>query len=526
MFYKYVLAYLRLSRDDEEQQDESNSIKNQRLLIQQFIKQKEEFRGSHVLYFSDDGFSGTSFSRPDFKRMMEFVRKEESCCIIVKDLSRLGRDTIDCQRYVEKVFPFLHVRFIAINDFYDSDNATASGKDTEVKFKNLVNGIYPQICSKNIKQVLRKQAEMGKYHGAVPPFGYRFPENCRTELLLDEEAAEIVKCIFEWYLEGRGTTEIARQLNAQQVITPSSYQRGKGYCINSPVSPIWSKGMVLRLLANPLYTGTMVNHKTENQIVSVKSAVHVPRAEWICVPDTHEAIVSQEDFDAATAIRNEKNTCTEKSSDGNLQKGREKPILSGKIRCGHCHRKVRIRAEKKIKTVRFYCSSARIDNSLGCYAKGYGTAEIEEIVLALIKKQAALAEDTIKAVKQMSQTLDSSKLDRKKKTLEEKAAACRAEKMELYEKYIAGGLSKEEYLQQKGRMAQKEKGYKEQAEEIDKRLSEYTKQKERSSELKGLAKYVNLDSLSRGIVEELVDTIYFYDPEHIEVIWRPLHYFP
>lgn len=120
----------------------------------------------------------------------------------------------------------------------------------------------------------------------------------------------------------------------------------------------------------------------------------------------------------------------------------------------------------------------------------------------------------------MSQTLDSSKLDRKKKTLEEKAAACRAEKMELYEKYIAGGLSKEEYLQQKGRMAQKEKGYKEQAEEIDKRLSEYTKQKERSSELKGLAKYVNLDSLSRGIVEELVDTIYFYDPEHIEVIWR------
>ena len=147
MQYKYVIGYLRLSQDDEDKNDESNSIKNQRLLIQQFINGNEEFQGAKTVFFSDDGYSGTNFNRPDFKKMMELVKAESSCCVIVKDLSRLGRDTIDTQQYIEKIFPFLLVRFIAINDYYDSSAPLASRKDTEAKFKNLVNGIYPQIWS-------------------------------------------------------------------------------------------------------------------------------------------------------------------------------------------------------------------------------------------------------------------------------------------------------------------------------------------------------------------------------------------
>lgn len=133
----------------------------------------------------------SSFNRPDFKKMMELVKAESSCCVIVKDLSRLGRDTIDTQQYIEKIFPFLLVRFIAINDYYDSSAPLASRKDTEAKFKNLVNGIYPQICSKNIKQVMRKQAEAGKYHGSVPPYGYMFKNEDKTVLHLDREVSEM-----------------------------------------------------------------------------------------------------------------------------------------------------------------------------------------------------------------------------------------------------------------------------------------------------------------------------------------------
>ena len=518
MFYKYVLCYLRLSRDDEDRMDESNSIKNQRLLLRHFIEKKEEFRESQVIYFVDDGFSGTSFNRPDFIRMMEFVRKGESCCIIVKDLSRFGRDTIDSQNYLEKVFPFLHVRFIAINDFYDSDAVNTSGKDLEVKFKNLINGIYPQICSKNIKQVLRKQSELGKYHGAVPPFGYRFPQNTRTELLVDEEAAATVRMIFKWFLEGKSPTEIAYGLNEQQVVTPTRYLREKGYQRNLKVASIWTREMVRGILKNPVYTGTMVNHKTENRIVSVKSAVTIPREEWICVSGTHEEIISTKDFDEVVGKFEEKKSVKKERTE--VSGSRHHSVLHGKIRCGHCKRKVRIRDDGRYKTVKFSCSSLRLSTSLGCYPEKFEIAIVEKLVLELIKKQAAFAEDAIKAGKQMSETLDSAKLRRKQKAVEGKLASCRTQKMGLYEKYAAGELSREEYFCEKGKTAQKENEYKKQAEEIKQSLMEISVQKEQSSELQKVAKYAELEALSKEIVEELVEVIYFYDPEHMEVVWK------
>lgn len=143
MRYEHVYGYLRLSHDDEGKQDESNSIANQRLLIQQYIKGNQEFEGACIRFCADDGYSGTNYDRPEFQRMMELVKENTSCCLIVKDLSRLGRDTVETQNYIEKVFPFLQIRFIAINDGYDSNDPISRRKDTEAKFKNLVNGIYP-----------------------------------------------------------------------------------------------------------------------------------------------------------------------------------------------------------------------------------------------------------------------------------------------------------------------------------------------------------------------------------------------
>lgn len=285
MQYKYVIGYLRLSQDDEDKNDESNSIKNQRLLIQQFINGNEEFQGAKTVFFSDDGYSGTNFNRPDFKKMMELVKAESSCCVIVKDLSRLGRDTIDTQQYIEKIFPFLLVRFIAINDYYDSSAPLASRKDTEAKFKNLVNGIYPQICSKNIKQVMRKQAEAGKYHGSVPPYGYMFKNEDKTVLHLDREVSGNVRFIFDKRLEGEKYSEIAKMMNEKGIETPTAYLLKKGYSLyNTQCLPVWNSHMVRKILLNPIYAGIMTNHKSEKKDLSTKSCVRLPRKDWIYVP--------------------------------------------------------------------------------------------------------------------------------------------------------------------------------------------------------------------------------------------------
>ena len=162
--YDFIFGYARLSDDDDDKKDESNSIKNQKLLIRQYIQSREDLRDAGVEFCVDDGFSGTNYDRPGFQKMMEMVKSRPHSIIIVKDLARLGRDTVDTQNYIEKVFPFMQVRFIAVNDGYDSDDPVARRKDSEAKFKNLVNGIYPQICSQNVKQAMRKQAEaMGLY---------------------------------------------------------------------------------------------------------------------------------------------------------------------------------------------------------------------------------------------------------------------------------------------------------------------------------------------------------------------------
>lgn len=417
MQYKYVIGYLRLSQDDEDKNDESNSIKNQRLLIQQFINGNEEFQGAKTVFFSDDGYSGTNFNRPDFKKMMELVKAESSCCVIVKDLSRLGRDTIDTQQYIEKIFPFLLVRFIAINDYYDSSAPLASRKDTEAKFKNLVNGIYPQICSKNIKQVMRKQA------------------------------------------------------------------------------------------------GIMTNHKSEKKDLSTKSCVRLPRKDWIYVPGTHEAIVTADELDKVMGM-------VETGAAYHGPQKIPKNIFRYKLKCGYCGRALRVRSENK--TPAMGCSTSKVSQNTKCYAGQYKTAEFEKLFLKLVQREAALAEDTLKQIKQVSKTQNLSKLKSRKKGCEEKVQKVKQQKMEFYEAFVDGKVTKEGYLRKKELLTQKEHRYKELITELQEQIiqAEEKRKLAKSPELLAFSKCKDLTELSYEVIQELVEVIYFYDPEHIEVIWK------
>lgn len=280
----FVFAYLRLSRDDKEKMEESNSIKNQRLLIQHFVENQPEFAGAKFFFFVDDGYSGTTFDRPEFKRMMGLITRRKRICIIVKDLSRLGRDTIETQNYIEKIFPFLGVRFISINDFYDSSQKPSERKDTEIKFKNLINGIYPQICSNNIKKVMRKQAEMGQYHGSIPTYGYCFHDGVHTKLHLDMEAASVVRGIFDQRLEGKTYADIARDLNKKEVETPTVYLQRKGWAPEAKKSvKFWDGNLVKLILFNPVYAGLTVRGKTETRVPSKREYRYISREDAIIV---------------------------------------------------------------------------------------------------------------------------------------------------------------------------------------------------------------------------------------------------
>lgn len=514
MRYDLIFAYLRLSRDDEEKAEESNSIKNQKLLIEHFIKEEPEFEGAKILFFSDDGYSGTNFNRPEFKRMMSQITKNKRICIIVKDLSRLGRDTIEVQNYIEKIFPFLGVRFISINDFYDSSQKPSERKDTEIKFKNLINGIYPQICSENIKKVLKKQAEMGKYHGSIPTYGYCFHDGVHTKLYLDTEAAAIVRGIFDQRLEGKTYADIARDLNEKAVETPTVYQQRKGWAPETKKSvKFWDGNVVKLILFNPVYAGLTVRGKTETRVPSKREFRCIPREDWICVEGGHEAIVTEQELQKVQDM---------------AQKGRgyygrtpsSKNIFAGLVRCGHCGRKMRMRMECKEKPI--YCKSVATAPNASCYPEKYKQKELEELVLVMIKQQAALAEDTLKQLKRANQTLNIPKLRYRKKQYEKKLALSKQEKMELYEQYVEEQITRQEFVARKQKYIEKEGKYLDKIQELQNRIleGEEQKKKEKSEGFHIFQKYRELDELSYEILHELIEVIYFYDPEHIEIVWN------
>ena len=513
MQYKYVFAYLRLSNDDTDKEDVSNSIKNQKLLIEYFVRNHDELKGAEIIFFVDDGYSGTNFNRPDFRRMMEQLRhSSESICIVVKDLSRFGRDTITTQNYIEKVFPFLQVRFIAVNDYYDSNTGLINNKDTEIKFKNLINGIYPEICSKNIKQVIRKLGEQGRYWGCIPPYGYMISDDGNRTLVLDKETAPIVRYIFEKRIAGNGYSEIARELEKKGIPCPHNYLTSKGYSCTRKRDIIkqWNRPSVYKILTNPVYLGIMENHKTETITPNGKFR-HIPRNERIYVEGTHEAIVTKEEFEQVSSMI--------KHRTWPIKRNREKYLFAGKVRCGYCHRTMTIRLKRK--NIKMLCYSLKTESSK-CFKESYPMDQLEILILKMIRQEAANASNALKRIKEMNKGVDLSKMRRKKGAYEGRLKICRRQKMELYEKFALETMSKESYLFQKQEIKQKEDEFKEQAAELGKKIAkaEAEKARENSPSLKRFAKYTELEALSYEIIQELIDTIYFYDPEHIEVIWN------
>ena len=374
---KITALYCRLSQDDG-REGESNSISNQKEILAQYARAN----GFHnTMFFVDDGISGTTFDRPDFQRMQRMIENGEIGVVIVKDLSRFGRNYLDVGEYLEIKYPTLGVRFIAIQENVD----TLKNTGTEMMpFNNIFNEWYEAQTSKKIRAVWKSKADKGERIAAAIPYGYIKSQDDPKQWIIDEEAAKVVRYIFELTLEGLGPMKIARRLEDEQILSPTAYYLENGRKSSNDISArgkcAWSTTSVRHILENRQYTGCTVNFKTSLVSYKVHKTVYNPEEEWQIIPNTQEAIIDEDTFNRVQELRDSRrrNTAT----------GRES-LFSGLLYCADCKSKLYFCAAKSIKPEQeFHRCSAYKENRGSCSIHFIREVVLREAILELVKRVA------------------------------------------------------------------------------------------------------------------------------------------
>ncbi len=382
MKYYNTAAYLRLSKDDgDEGKAESNSITSQRDLLRDFIRQQDDLELYDI--YVDDGWSGANFDRPGYKRMMEDVKAGKVECVVVKDLSRLGRDYIEAGRLIQKTFPALGVRFIAVNDNYDSQTADFNEEALVLPVKNFINDSYCRDISSKVKSHQKIKREKGQFIGAFAVYGYvKDPEN-KNHLAIDKYAAGIVQSIFDWKMEGYSFEAIAEKLNGLGILSPMEYKKSNGEKFSTGfhtgIRTKWSAVAVKRILTNETYTGTLVQGKTERVNYKVKRSVRKPETDWVKIPAAHEAVIAKEEFDIVQDLL---------KADCRAKAGSSKPSMyAGLLYCADCGEPMvrRITRYKGKTTVRYICSSQNKNGQ--CSRHSITEEQLDRIVLYGLKSR-------------------------------------------------------------------------------------------------------------------------------------------
>ena len=384
--------YLRLSRDDSDVGDvtdregnlksESNSIGNQRELIRAFIHEQQDIELYDI--YVDDGFSGSNFDRPEFKRMISDIEAGKVNCVIVKDLSRFGRDYIESGRYIQKIFPALSVRFIALTDHYDSFQADVSESGIVLPVKNFINDSYCRDISTKVKSQFEVKRKNGECIAPFALYGYKKAENNKSRLVPDEYAADIVRKIFAWKMEGMAVSAIAEKLNGLGILSPKEYKKSTGANykggFSGAVKSRWSSSTVKRILTNETYLGHMVQGKREKINYKLKKSVDKPQEEWIKVENTHEAIISADQFQIVQNLL---------KADGRVSTVTEgNSLFTGILFCGDCGEQMirRINRYKDTHKVYYICSTKNRGD--GCSRHSTPEEQLKEIIAEMIRHYA------------------------------------------------------------------------------------------------------------------------------------------
>ncbi len=510
----YAAVYIRLSREDGDK-EESDSVGNQRKLLTEYVSKMENL----ILYdiYVDDGYTGTSFNRPGFKRMIADIEEGKVNCVVVKDLSRFGRDYIDTGRYLERVFPELGVRFISVSDGIDS---VRQAYDMLLPIKNIFNEQYARDISKKIQATVKSKQKAGEFIGAFTSYGYKKSPADKNKLVIDEYAAGVVRKVFRLYVDGMGKQSIAKLLNAEGILCPSEYKmaNGENYknCNRLESTSYWTYSTINKMLKNEMYIGNMVQGKKHQRMRSRQRLVE--REDWIIVKGTHEPIVDMETWEKVQKLLEQKHR------DIGLEEN--KNIFAGFIKCGDCGRAMMKNTWKRTdgsRTYSFYCGTYKRQGKRYCTPHALPLCVLEDIVLKDLRAVIHSVHDIHELVKSPSfhypnaEEITGKELDRAKGELE------RVQKLKksVYEDYKEGLISKEEFLAYREDYLKKEELYAKQAETLEKKKKEDTTQDVFETPwLKRLLELKDIEELDREIIVEMIDQIIVYENRKIKICYN------
>ena len=512
-------GYVRLSREDGDK-EESNSVTGQKDLIRDFLSRHPELKECGMKV--DDGYTGSNFQRPAFQEMMADVKAGKVNCIVVKDLSRFGREYLDAGEYIERIFPFLGVRFIAINDNYDSLNGQSESDELIIPFKNLINEAYCRDTSIKTRSQLEIKRRRGDFIGSFAVFGYQKNPDDRHKLIVDDFAANVVRDVFRWKMEGVSTLDIADRLTETGIPTPLDYKKAQGMRYNTSfrvkAESVWSANMVLRILKNPIYTGVLEQGKVTTPSYKVKRLVNKPREEWAVVEGCHEAIIQRDDFDLVQKVL---------KLDTRTSPGEQAvEFFSGMAFCGECGsamiRKTVPSGKKKY--VYYVCAAHKNDRTV-CQSHNMRDAALNEIVLVSLKKHIRDVIDLSELLKLTGAVqLQQAVMQKLRTRLEKKQAEVdRYQTLlhSLYENLADGLLDREEYLNLKKNYTRRREEAEKQAEAIREQMEqEASNFAGRNGWMERFRRHQNITALDRTIVVSLIERVMIFNDHRVEIVYR------
>ena len=442
---KDVLAkYSRLSNEDYDKKhqliDESQSLSHQRLLIQDFIRDRADLSDMIAVEYSDDGYTGTNFNRPQFQQLLAAAHRGEIQCIIVKDFSRLGRNFLEVSDYIDRIFPGLGIRVISIGDQFDSIKNPGTTAGMSVALKNLIYECYSKDLSTKVRTAQMMHIQKGKYVTA-PIYGYQKAPDDKHQLVPDPETAPIVKEIYERVLAGQSTSEIAKELNRRGIPTPLLHKqtRIRSSCQGHDLQ--WTRQTIIRLVQNPKYTGTMINHMKESRFIRDPVQRKTDKSEWFVRENAHEALVSKEDFERANQYLRHPAGYARRATDPH----------NAVFICGYCGYKLQKSAGSK---PFFYCDTPSYQEDSLCQGMRWRKSDLEAVLLSSYRAQLQLLGELAITEKRTPNDAAAAQVD-KLARIEEALAACENEKLTLYEAYRSGEIDREAYRQEKQAITQR-----------------------------------------------------------------------
>ena len=529
--YTMTGIYVRLSIENSGKDDDGDSIENQTSICKEYVEEHPDLKLYDI--YEDNGKKGTNFDRPEFNRLMDDIRAGKVKCVLVKDLSRFGRDYIEAGEYLEKIFPFLGVRFISITDGYDSLTAGDAEGALMIPLKNMINDVYAKDISRKIITSFRARQEKGEYLPAFPPYGYVKSKTKAYRYEVDEEVAPYVRMIFEWKAAGVSHSEICKRLNDMGAVTPARRKVELGiWHAEKYKHTIWHGRTIIDIMKNATYTGTLVYGRMPKSLYQGIKCHRAKPDEWRCIPDAHEAIVSQELFDKVQKIFDERSERMQKKwAESKQVRVKIVNLFVKRIYCGDCGKRMRfVKGNNELRDKNFYytnyvCGGYLDSGYRNCTRHSIRYQDVVDAVFAAMQVQMEYALNQEKMMQKLRGTAKEHNLiDQyvaKVNYLTQELKKVNSRREGLFESFAEGILDEADYQYAK-------KSYDEEYASLEKQLSEA---KSRKKELDGVLtannewlqamhKVEDATELDQDLVNALVKKVLIYEDNRVEVEFK------